>query len=642
METPAYGLGSARKRSWRLLALLIVPLWGLFCLSWCTQHLAQFYGHPTQFGFAVSGWYAPWECLVWLRKWPQLETGDITDKAQMLFVFPLGALLLVSIAFSHKLKGKDDVHGSAHWAKREDIERAGLLGSQGVYVGGWMEKREQRHLKHNGPEHVLVFAPTRSGKGVGLVIPTLLEWLHSTLVLDIKGENWDKTAGYRKSLGHKVLRFEPTDASGQSVRFNPLAEVRMQSLHAIADVQNICTMIMDPDGKGLRDYFDKAGYAFLVGVTLHVMVVSRANEETATPATLTDVVNFITRDRSEGQNATPANLLAQDSAGVKNMFVEILNTDHEQLLQEQGLEEEVARFMKTAIHSSASECKAKADRELSGVISSAMANLSLYRDPIVSRNTAESDFRISDLMHLDQPVDLYFVVPPSDLDRMKPLMRLFFNIALRRLTESMDSSSPSYKHRLLLMLDEFTSLGRLEIMQKALAFIAGYGLKAYIIVQDMTQLQEAYSKEEAITSNCHIRIAYAPNKVETANLLSSMTGKTTVVHQKTSLSGKRSGRMSNASVSVSEVARPLLTPDECMRLPGIKKNTKGQAVEGGDMLIFPAGSAPVYGRQILYFLDPELKKRSEIPPPDKEPQKGPTLAERMNDKLKEQAHAKVS
>jgi type IV secretion system protein VirD4 len=223
-------------------------------------------------------------------------------------------------------------------------------------------------------------------------------------------------------------------------------------------------------------------------------------------------------------------------------------------------------------------------------------------------------------MNSQNPVDLYLVVSPANLDRLRPLLRVFFNLALRKFTQKMEFENGQavvgYKHRLLLMLDEFTSLGKLEIMQKALAFMAGYGVKAYIIVQDLSQLQEAYTRDESITSNCHVRIAYAPNKIETAKLLSDMTGKTTVVDKKISVSGKRLGGMGNASVSVSEVARPLLTPDECMRLKGPVKDEKGGIKTPGDMLIFVAGYNTVYGQQILYFLDPVFQTRVRIPPPD--------------------------
>jgi len=379
-----------------------------------------------------------------------------------------------------------------------------------------------------------------------------------------------------------------------------LAEVRINTNHAIADAQNIAQMICDPDGKGMKDYFTQAGYALLTGLILHVIVSKQ-------DATLADVVAEITKSDNEGD--------------VKNLLYAMIDKEHAQILKKRypDMDTDLADNIQSTIDSYAGEAVIKADRELSGVVSTAITNLSLYRDPIVAKNTSESDFFISDIMNSQTPVDLYLVVSPANLDRLRPLLRVFFNLALRKFTQKMEFENGQavvgYKHRLLLMLDEFTSLGKLEIMEKALAFMAGYGVKAYIIVQDLSQLQKEYTRDESITSNCHVRIAYAPNKIETAKLLSDMTGKTTVVDKKTSVSGKRLGGMGNASVSVSEVARPLLTPDECMRLKGPVKDEKGGIKTPGDMLIFVAGYNTVYGQQILYFLDPVFQERVKISPP---------------------------
>ncbi|MEG6502662.1 MULTISPECIES: type IV secretory system conjugative DNA transfer family protein [unclassified Desulfovibrio] len=261
----------------------------------------------------------------------------------------------------------------------------------------------------------------------------------------------------------------------------------------------------------------------------------------------------------------------------------------------------------------------KAENEASGVVSTALTNLALYRDPVVALNTGHCDFRIDDLMNHEKPVNLYLVISPADIDRMRPLLRLMVDMIVRRICAKMEfadgSSKASYKHRLLLLLDEFTSLGKLPIMEKALAYIAGYGGKVYIIVQDITQLNAVYGKENALMANCHVRIAYAPNTIETAKTLSDMTGKTTVVEEKVSLSGSRTGHMKNASVNVTETARPLLTPDECMRLPGPEKDSQGRVIKPSDMLVFTAGQSPIYGRQILYFFDPVFSSRSKVPVP---------------------------
>src|SRR6185312_7997157 len=177
-------------------------------------------------------------------------------------------------------------------------------------------------------------------------------------------------------------------------------------------------------------------------------------------------------------------------------------------------------------------------------------------------------------------------------------------------------SVPAYKHRLLLMLDEFPTLGKLEVLQSALAYIAGYGMKAYLITQDVQQLYHAYTNYESIISNCHIRVAYAPTKVETAEWLSKMTGQTTVIKEQVSTSGKRFGMvLEQVSRSYQEVQRPLMTPDEIGRLPAADKDREGNITRPGEMLIFVAGNPVILGRQILYFLDPVFSKRSRIAPP---------------------------
>lgn len=599
-----YGLKTKKKEGkfYYIFPFLFI-LWAVVCMSCATQSIAAAYNyHPGLGSPLIGNFYFPWKCFEWEK---HIAGTKLADTVDLIF----GFFLITSVAtffllLKKRPKGNTNLHGTAKWAKEKELQKMGLTADVGVYVGGIPTKGGGvKYLVHNGPEHVLAFAPTGSGKGVGLVIPSLLIWPESSLIFDIKGENYALTSGYRaKKLGHRVLRFDPADETFSYAAFNPLSEIRLASANAIADTQNIAGMICDPDGKGMKDYFSQAGYAFLTGLILHTIIVKEG-------ATLADVVAEITKEENDGD--------------VKNLLYAIIDVDHADILLRRfpELEKNLAEKIKSTIDSYAGEAVIKADRELSGVVSTAITNLSLYRDPIVSKNTSRSDFTISDLMNSEKPVDLYLVVSPANLDRLRPLLRVFFNIALRRFTEKMEFEDGKFvatnKHKLLLMLDEFTSLGKLEIMQKALAYMRGYGVKAYIIVQDLTQLQEAYTKDESITSNCHVRIAYAPNKIETARLLSDMTGKTTVVEKKTSISGKRIGSLGNASVSISEVARPLLTPDECMRLPGAVKDKRGRIVSAGDMLVFVAGHNPVYGKQILYFKDPVLSERVKIKPPEK-------------------------
>jgi type IV secretion system protein VirD4 len=265
----------------------------------------------------------------------------------------------------------------------------------------------------------------------------------------------------------------------------------------------------------------------------------------------------------------------------------------------------------------------KEDKDFSGVLSTAKTALTLYSDPLVARNTSASDFRINDLVNHTSPVSLYLVVPPSDKIRLRPLIRLIFTMIVNRLTERMDFEGAAQKrnrYRLLFMIDEFPSLKRMEVFADALSYMAGYGLNAYLITQDIRQIVDEYGPNESIVSNCHVRIAYAPNQYDTAELLSKMTGTKTVQKATYNFSGSRLAPIANhMSATVDQVERPLMTPDEVMRIRPPKKRgrrNKERIVAPGDMLVFVSGQYPIYGTQILYFSDPVLFKRALIPPPN--------------------------
>lgn len=610
---------------------------GLFLLlvvsSATTQYLASALGYQEALGQPLyvvgsTAFYHPLKWAVWMWTWRNLDeptVRHIFTVGYMIVILGSAASVMLAAYLRYRKSrnldsGLEHLHGSAHWATREEIEQTTLLpmtptilqqllqfskkrAARGVYVGAWKDPETERihYLRHDGPEHVMAFAPTRSGKGVGLVLPTLLSWLHSVLVYDIKGEAYALTAGWRqRDAGNRIFKFEPTSTDGSSIEFNALEEIRIRTDREVSDVQNVVQMIVDPDGEGMKDHWSKTGAALLVGTILHVLYVEKDK-------TLTGVANF----------------LSEPTRTLEETLNYMLGTEHDPD-HTQGWTDSDGNPV--AVHpvvaASARDMLNKSENEMSGVLSTSMSFLTLYRDPIVAKNTRRSQFKINDLMNSDRPVSLYLVVPPSDKDRLRPLIRLMVNQIMRRLTEKMEfkdgRSVAGYKHRMLLLIDEFPSLGKLEVFEESLAFIAGYGMKAYLIVQDIAQLWKAYGKEESIMSNCHVRIAFAPNKLETARVLSDMTGKTTVVKTSNSYSGGRMTPMlSNVSSSQDAVARALLTEDEVMRLPAARKDAQGNILEAGDMLIFVAGFAPIYGKQILYFKDPTFDGRSKIAPPSK-------------------------
>jgi len=270
----------------------------------------------------------------------------------------------------------------------------------------------------------------------------------------------------------------------------------------------------------------------------------------------------------------------------------------------------------------AQEMLDKDERERSGVLSTAKTALAVYSDPLVARNTAVSDFTVDDLVNAERPASLYLVVPPSDKIRLRQLTRLVFTVIVNRLTERMEFAGTVQqrnRHRLLFLIDEFPSLGRMDLFGDALSYMGGYGLKAYLIAQDIRQIVHAYGHNESIVSNCQVRVAFAPNNYDTAELLSKMTGVTTIEKADLSFSGDRLAASAKTVMAAhTQIERPLLTPDEIMRLVPPQKQGQGdqeRIVAPGEMLIFVSGHQTILGWQMLYFMDPELLRRAAIPPP---------------------------
>lgn len=596
--------------------------------SICTQFVAARLDYHPQLGPPLVGsLYQPFAWWLWMTEFYRYAEHAFTY-AFVIFTLGvmstlLGYVLYVGFA-TRSIRRNEGIHGTARFATLEDVKASGLLptgkaGGRGVYCGGYHDPKTDRlyYLRHDGPEHICALAPTRSGKGVGLVIPTLLSWPHSVFVLDRKGENFAMTAGWRREkAGNLVLRFDPAEP-GAGCSWNALAEVRFGSRYQVSDAQNIALMVVDDDGRGIAgDHFRSAAYELLVGLILHALY--KAEKVGRLPG-LYDIAHMLT---GVGDFAAPdtENDLTDDPDGdpraLAGLFSEMRDVEID-------TSDPAAREAKLVISGVGRRMANTPARELGSIISTANNALSLYRDPIVGENTTRVDFKVSDLMDHDRPVSLYFITTPRNADRMRPLARLLLVQMVLTLADRMEydesgRSKTAHKHRLLLMLDEFPTLGKLDIFESALAYIAGYGMKAYIITQDVQQLYKAYTNFESIISNCHVRVAYAPNKVETAEWMSKMTGQTTVIKEQITTSGKRFGAvLEQVSRSYQEVQRPLMTPDEIMRLPGPTKDADGDIIEAGEMLIFVAGQPVIRGRQILYFKDPTFAARSKIPPPDK-------------------------
>jgi len=547
--------------------ILLVSLVVLAFVWTATEWTAWRLGFQPQLGapwFELFGWpvYLPSDFFWW---WFSFDAyaPHVFDEGG--YIAAAGGIAAVAVATTMSvLRAREakrvTTYGSARWAETREIREAGLLGEDGVLLGRW----RGGYLRHDGPEHVLCFAPTRSGKGVGLVVPTLLVWPGSAIVHDIKGENWTLTAGWRARFG-RVLLFDPTNAA--SAAYNPLLEVRCGEWE-VRDVQNIADVLVDPEGAlEKRNHWEKTSHALLVGTILHVLYAEPDK-------TLAGVANFL----SDPRRPIEATLRA------------MMTTPH---LAESGVHPVVA--------SAARELLNKSENERSGVLSTAMSFLGLYRDPVVATVTRQCDWRIRDLVEGTMPSTLYLVVPPSDISRTKPLVRLILNQIGRRLTEELDSKDRRY--RLLLMLDEFPALGRLDFFESALAFMAGYGLKSFLIAQSLNQIEKAYGINNSILDNCHVRVSFATNDERTAKRVSDALGTATEIRDAKNYAGHRlSPWLGHLMVTRQETARPLLTPGEVMQLPP------------DDELVLVSGCHPIRAKKARYFEDRQLQARILKPP----------------------------
>src|SRR5216683_3944307 len=425
--------------------ILLVSLVVLAFVWTATELTAWRLGFQPQLGtpwFELFGWpvYQPPAFFWWWFSFDAYAPHIFEEGG---YIAAAGGITAIAVATTMSvLRAREarrvTTYGSARWAETREIREAGLLGDDGVLLGRWRGD----YLRHDGPEHVLCFAPTRSGKGVGLVVPTLLTWPDSAIVHDIKGENWTLTAGWRARFG-RVLLFDPTNA--QSASYNPLLEVRRGEWE-VRDVQNIADVLVDPEGAlEKRNHWEKTSHALLVGTILHVLYAEADK-------TLAGVANFLSDPRRPIETTLRA----------------MMSTLH------------LGDRPHPVVASAARELLNKSENERSGVLSTAMSFLGLYRDPVVAKVTSRCEWRIGDLVQGERPATLYLVVPPSDISRTKPLVRLVLN-----------------------------------------------------------QIEKAYGPNNAILDNCHVRVAFATNDERTARRVSDALGTATEMRAMRNYAGHR-------------------------------------------------------------------------------------------------------
>lgn len=593
-----------------------IVIWlGAASCWFATEGTARAFGFQRSLGRPLVGHvYSPFDVITWAIKFDHpgrfgLGVHHIFVHAYAVIVCGqiLGLLIgaLMAVRRFRTLQGHTDLYGSAHWASPQEVLATGLVGrDHGVYTGAWRDPRSKRtkYLRDASSAHCLAFMPTGSGKTVGLVIPTLLSWKRSAVVHDLKGEIWAKTAGWRAAgierggLGQRVYKFEPAATDGSSVRLNPLDRIRIGTVYEVQDVQNIVELVADEGEvpvRGDNRFWVEMAKRLLLGLCLHVKHDADSQN-----------------DSLPGVSAALSDARFDDFDG---LFEHLRGYPHDSSHSHGWLD---AEGLPTATHplvaQIATQMLAMEPRVKANIVAEAQSFLTLYSDPVIGSNIGCSDFDLGELR--EGAVTLYLLVQPAHKKRLRPLTRLILTQVLLALMEAPDYAAEPC---VLVMLEEVAELGALDVVSTALALGRGYGLKLYLIAQDLSQLETAWGgKSKTLVANCAIRIASAPNDVATAELLSKMCGMMTVRHTIRNYSGNRlSALLPHTMTSEQDTQRPLLTPDEVMRLPGPRKADDGTILEPGNLLVFTSGRAPIYGVQPLYFRDRTFIERASIEPP---------------------------
>jgi type IV secretion system protein VirD4 len=483
----------------------------------------------------------------------------------------VGLLVLLPVGLAAAARPRRALHGDARFASPAEVARAGLTGGDGkpgILVG----KHRGQFLSLPGQLSVMLSAPTRSGKGVGVVIPNLLNWPDSVVVLDIKGENYDITAGYRAERGQAVYAFSPFDEGACSHRWNPLTAVRASELHRVGDLLTIGQVFFPNDGGGTSSeaFFNDQARNLFLGLGLVLL------ETPTLPRTIGEMLR-----QSSGKGRS-----------LKDHLSGLITQRRE---AGEPLSDECTDALQRLLSNS--------ENTLSSVVATFNAPLTIFADAIVDAATSADDFRLEDVRR--RRMSVYVRIPPNRLANARPLLNLFFSQLVSLNTQHLPEQDSTLKLQCLLVNDEFTAMGRVGVITTAAAFLAGYNLRLLTVVQAMSQLDAVYGDKEARTfaTNHGLQILYAPREQRDADEYSAMLGSFT--ERATSRGRSRSFSShghSSVSSNESEQRRALLLPQEFKEL-GAER-----------LVVIVENCKPVLGEKIRYYRDKAFRPRL-LPPP---------------------------
>ena len=493
-------------------------------------------------------------------------------RSRLIVTSALGAVVVMACALTIFLPRRRALHGDASFASRREIAAAGLLGEHGIILG----RIGRRCVMLTGQQGVALAAPPRAGKGTGIVVPNALNWPGSLVCVDIKRENWTLTAGFRERSGQACYLFDPFAEDGRTARWNPFFYVSSDPLRRVNDLQRIAEMLY-PDPPNVDPFWTASARSLFLGIALYLF------ETPSLPATIGEVLRQGMASDDEGFGQHWKRVIEGRQSGNRPLTPQCVRALYDVI--------DLAPVTASSIRKTFT------------------SRLDLWLNPILDAATSGNDFDLRELRL--KPLSIYVGVNPDDLHRLRPVLNLFFQQAIGLQTRELPELNPALKYQVMMLLDEFTALGRIPIIAEAISYLPGYNVRVVLVIQTPAQLREIYGAHNAETmlKSLAARIVFAPKDYPDAREISDELGFTTVKVKTYSAPqftfSDSKGRRSKTQ-NISEQRRALLLPQEVKEL-------------GTDQeIIFYEGMRPIRCRKIRYFEDPRFKARL-FPPPARPP-----------------------
>jgi type IV secretion system protein VirD4 len=480
-----------------------------------------------------------------------------------------GGAIVLATALVLVLPRRRSLHGDARFATRRELADAGLFGDRGIILG----RVGRRCLMLDGQQGVALAAPPRAGKGTGVVIPNLLNWPDSVICVDIKRENWTLTAGFRAANGQECFLFDPFSEEGRTARWNPFFYVSEDPIRRVNDLQRIAEMLY-PDPPNVDPFWTASARSLFLGIALYLF------ETPSLPKTIGEVLRHG---------------MASDDEGFGEHWKRVIEGRNR---GKYPLSSQCVRALYDVID--------LAPVTASSIRKTFTSRLDLWLNPILDAATSANDFDLRELRR--KPLSIYVGVNPDDLHRLRPVLALFFQQAIGLQTRTLPEHDPTLKRQVLMLLDEFTALGRIPIIAESVSYLPGYNVRVLLVIQTPAQLREVYGANgaETMLKSLAARIVFAPKDVGDAREISDELGNTTVkvkTHSRPLMDLSESKGRRQRSVSVSDQRRALLLPQEV------------KALGNEQAIVFYEGLRPIRCRKIRYFEDPRFTRRL-LPAPE--------------------------